>query len=351
MRLYRRHGNISVMSRLMAPSAPELLYSSEQSEYQTGYPRGETMSVGEAMLAIGFVGLGRMGGPMSRRLIDAGYSLFVFDTNAEATSAVKRPGRRRRLRLRTSATTSISRSSACRRPTSSNASCSRASGAASASRPSLICRPAGREWRAACRAASNRADRLDRRAGVGRHRGRQERHARRHGFGPSRRHRQRGAAAQELRKGVLCRREGGSRASRQARQQPARRRGHGDLFGSAGDGGQSGHRPQGNARHHQRRKRSQQRHSGQIPALRADPHFRFRLRHRPLLQGRSALRRRGGKYGSSHGAGRRRAADARGHQRKIRRLPPTSPRSPASSRSGRASRSRADRVAAASIFR
>ena len=33
---------------------------------------------------LGFVGLGRMGGPMSSRLLDAGHSLCVFDINAEA---------------------------------------------------------------------------------------------------------------------------------------------------------------------------------------------------------------------------------------------------------------------------
>jgi 3-hydroxyisobutyrate dehydrogenase-like beta-hydroxyacid dehydrogenase len=33
---------------------------------------------------LGFVGLGRMGGPMSLRLIDAGYSLRVYDTDAAA---------------------------------------------------------------------------------------------------------------------------------------------------------------------------------------------------------------------------------------------------------------------------
>ncbi len=40
---------------------------------------------------LGFVGVGRMGGPMSSRLLDAGYSLCVFDTNAEA---VKPPAAR-----------------------------------------------------------------------------------------------------------------------------------------------------------------------------------------------------------------------------------------------------------------
>ena len=33
---------------------------------------------------LGFVGVGRMGGPMASRLLDAGYSLTVFDTNPEA---------------------------------------------------------------------------------------------------------------------------------------------------------------------------------------------------------------------------------------------------------------------------
>jgi 3-hydroxyisobutyrate dehydrogenase-like beta-hydroxyacid dehydrogenase len=33
---------------------------------------------------LGFVGVGRMGGPMANRLLDAGYTLCVFDTNAEA---------------------------------------------------------------------------------------------------------------------------------------------------------------------------------------------------------------------------------------------------------------------------
>jgi 3-hydroxyisobutyrate dehydrogenase-like beta-hydroxyacid dehydrogenase len=42
--------------------------------------------------AVGFVGLGRMGGPMSRRLIDAGFALSVFDTSAEALKPLKDAG-------------------------------------------------------------------------------------------------------------------------------------------------------------------------------------------------------------------------------------------------------------------
>ena len=41
---------------------------------------------------IGFVGLGRMGTPMSRRLIDAGHSLVVFDANADAVAGVAGAG-------------------------------------------------------------------------------------------------------------------------------------------------------------------------------------------------------------------------------------------------------------------
>ena len=36
---------------------------------------------------IGFIGLGRMGGPMSLRLISAGFDLVVFDTNSGCAGA------------------------------------------------------------------------------------------------------------------------------------------------------------------------------------------------------------------------------------------------------------------------
>ena len=41
---------------------------------------------------LGFVGVGRMGGPMANRLIDAGHTLCVFDTNAEAVKALAARG-------------------------------------------------------------------------------------------------------------------------------------------------------------------------------------------------------------------------------------------------------------------
>jgi 3-hydroxyisobutyrate dehydrogenase-like beta-hydroxyacid dehydrogenase len=43
---------------------------------------------------IGFIGTGRMGGPMAGRLIDAGYSLSVYDTQAEATQPLVARGAR-----------------------------------------------------------------------------------------------------------------------------------------------------------------------------------------------------------------------------------------------------------------
>jgi len=43
---------------------------------------------------LGFVGVGRMGGPMASRLLDAGYSLCVFDTSAGAVEALVARGAR-----------------------------------------------------------------------------------------------------------------------------------------------------------------------------------------------------------------------------------------------------------------
>src|SRR3954463_15609969 len=37
------------------------------------------------MALLGFVGVGRMGGPMASRLLDAGHQLCIYDLSAEAT--------------------------------------------------------------------------------------------------------------------------------------------------------------------------------------------------------------------------------------------------------------------------
>src|SRR6201985_2838093 len=43
---------------------------------------------------IGFIGTGRMGGPMAARLMDAGYALSVYDTQEEATKPLVARGAR-----------------------------------------------------------------------------------------------------------------------------------------------------------------------------------------------------------------------------------------------------------------
>ena len=37
---------------------------------------------------LGFIGVGRMGGPMARRLLEAGFGLTIFDTNDAAVQAL-----------------------------------------------------------------------------------------------------------------------------------------------------------------------------------------------------------------------------------------------------------------------
>ncbi|HTF01155.1 MAG TPA: NAD(P)-dependent oxidoreductase [Bradyrhizobium sp.] len=55
---------------------------------------GATGSEAMAEDTIGFVGTGRMGGPMAGRLLDAGYSLSVYDMQSEATKPLVARGAR-----------------------------------------------------------------------------------------------------------------------------------------------------------------------------------------------------------------------------------------------------------------
>src|ERR1700676_1839644 len=41
---------------------------------------------------LGFIGIGRMGGPMTSRLLDAGYTLCVYDKDPKATAALAARG-------------------------------------------------------------------------------------------------------------------------------------------------------------------------------------------------------------------------------------------------------------------
>lgn len=42
-------------------------------------------------MTLGFIGLGAMGGPMTRRLADAGYRVFVYDTRPDAAAGIGHP--------------------------------------------------------------------------------------------------------------------------------------------------------------------------------------------------------------------------------------------------------------------
>lgn len=55
---------------------------------------------------IGFIGLGNMGFPMARRLIEAGHRLVVFDTRKEVVGKLVARGAKVQRRRRTSPTRS-----------------------------------------------------------------------------------------------------------------------------------------------------------------------------------------------------------------------------------------------------
>ena len=46
------------------------------------------------MAVVGFIGVGRMGGPMASRLLDAGHELCIYDVSAEATKPFAARGAR-----------------------------------------------------------------------------------------------------------------------------------------------------------------------------------------------------------------------------------------------------------------
>ena len=71
-------------------------------------------------------------------------------------------------------------------------------------------------------------------------------------------------------------------------------------------------------RHHQRGKRTQQRDAGQVPEVDHPAHVRFRLRDGPVLQGRAPVSRRGRGARRPDGGRRGGASDARDHQREVR---------------------------------
>ena len=89
----------------------------------------------------------------------------------------------------------------------------------------------------------------------------------------------------------------------------ARRGGPGHLVGRHGDGRQGRSQSQGAARYHQCQLGPQQRDAGQVSAIGTARHIRFRLRNGAVLQGCPALPRRSGSDGNTNDHGRGRASD------------------------------------------
>ena len=86
----------------------------QEQERACGAIRERTM----AAETIGFVGTGRMGGPMAGRLLDAGYSLCVYDPQTRRPSRWLRAAHGLRNRRPKSHRARISCWPACRPPTS-----------------------------------------------------------------------------------------------------------------------------------------------------------------------------------------------------------------------------------------
>ena len=214
---------------------------------------------------IGFIGLGRMGGPMSLRLINAGSDLVVFDTNADALAPQKNAGAAVAASPKDVVDSADLAFVSLPTPDivekvvlGSVAQGSRAktvvdlstSGPGMAARVSRGLEPCGVAWIDAPVSGGVAGAKNGTLAVMA--------------SGPRASFRDRRAAAEEFRQGLLRRRESRPRSGRKARQQSARRGRAGHFLRSAGDGRQGGDRSEDHARHHQCRQRPQQRDAGQV---------------------------------------------------------------------------------------
>ena len=212
------------------------------------------MSAGIVTPTIGFVGLGRMGGPMSWRLIDAGFSLCVFDTSADALAALQEAGSAIAASpehvgdsadivfvslptpdiVEQVVLTGVGRGSRAKIVVDLSTS-----GSGMAGRVSRGLEPRGIAWIDAPVSGGIAGAKGGTLAVMA--------------SGPRAAFESVESLLKNFGKVFFARREGWPRAGRQAWQQFARRSGHGHLFRSVGDGRQGGDRPQDHARHHQRR--------------------------------------------------------------------------------------------------
>ena len=208
-----------------------------------------------------------MGGPMAVRLLDAGHALTVFDTSAEAVAPLKARGATVAASAHEVANSAEVVMMSLPTPPIVQAVCLGDKGilAGSTIKTLIDLSTTGPSVAKIVGAAAARAEHR-----VGRFAGQWRRHRCHQGHAGGdgvmrqadvRRHR---AAAEDLRQDLLRRRQAGARADREARQQPAGRRGARPLVRGDGDGREGRPRRQGADRHHQRRQRTQQRHAGQV---------------------------------------------------------------------------------------
>ena len=286
---------------------------------------------------IGFIGLGKMGFPMARRLIEAGHQLAVFDTRKEAVDKLV------------------------------------ALGAQAAASPKDIadrCRDRDGEPAVAAGLAGGRNRRRRRDRGQARQALRRSLHRRiAHGgaksmicwrksnivqldspvsggvggaekgtlavmvSGPKRRFRSGKAGARRDRQGVFHRREAGLGADHEARQQFAVGDRHGRDLRGRGDGRQIGPRSRRHDRRHQCRLGHEHREPRQVSARDPAAQLRFRLCHGLDGEGRAACARGNEIAGAVDGSRRSgRPALGSGDPRHGRRSPISPPRSSRSRR-------------------
>ncbi len=241
---------------------------------------------------IGFIGLGNMGQPMARRLIEAGHKLVIYDTRNDAVAPL----------LALGAQIAASPADVADRVETVMASLPEpsivtkvATGAGGVIEGKRIKRfidlsTTGSQVAAEIAAALAKKNivQIDSPVSGGVCR-RGKGHAGRDGVGPAGRYRRRQGCARRVRQGVRDRQPGRHGADHEARQQfPVRHGTVGDLRGG-GDGRQGRARSGGDDRRHQCRLRPQHGLDRQVPQGDPAAQFRSRLRHRADAQGRAAV--------------------------------------------------------------
>ena len=238
----------------------------------------------------GFIGVGRMGGLMSTRLLNIGHRVVVYDVSRGRCRCAGKTRRAARGLSRC-----MSRSQAdtvflsLPNPEIVQRSALQTGGVIEGTRVKRVVdfsTIGPRTANLVAKGLAERRYRLRRRAGERRTQGRARRHACRDGVLSQSRVCRSGADPQDFRQALPSRRKRRPGTDHEARQQSAGRRGHCADFRGDGDGCQGRAQSEGDARRAQCRIGTQQRHAGQIPQVGAawnvsisgsPPDFRTRM--------------------------------------------------------------------------